>query len=158
MSDRIIHLKIKIVNLADEARTIRAEERKALRAHRAEYATEMVEKSVRPDRRNAPPGAVFENRKVLVPYLPSDRAFCPAYQSLHGHRKGTVRHVARENLLAYGFLRGMPYSAMEARCDEAPNFESIKKIAARFSDATLTEWEVWLEEAKVHLEAAKKAA
>lgn len=158
MSDRIVHLKIKIVNLADEARTIRAEERKALRAHRAEHATEMVEKSVRPDRRNAPPGVMFENRKVIVPHLPPERSFCPAYQSLHGHRKGTVRHVARENLLAYGFLRGMPYAAMEGRCDEAPNFESIKKIAARFSDATLTEWDAWKAAAEEHLNAVDKAA
>jgi len=34
---------------------------------------------------------------------------------LAGHRRGIVRSAARHTHLAYGFLRGRPYKAMEAK-------------------------------------------
>jgi len=87
-NERIRHLKIKIVNLADEARTIRAEEAK----------TAGMEK-----------------------------------WRLQDHRKTVVRDAARCNLLAYAFLRGIPYD-----CVESPNTTKdvdlyrVKKIVKTF--------------------------
>lgn len=69
-NERIRHLKIKIVNLADEAKTIRKEEAKT---------------------------------SGMVKWR------------LQDHRKTIVRDAARANLLAYAYLRGIPYSAVEAQ-------------------------------------------
>ena len=100
---RKTHLKIKIINLADEARTIKAEERKLKAAGRG----------------------------------PSKD-----YQDLHLHRTGIVRNAARHNLLAYGYLRGVPYRAMEAKCAEPPNWLQVRKIVERFG-GDLTHFEGW---------------
>ena len=51
---------------------------------------------------------------------------------LNDHRTSVVRVHARHNLLAYGILRGMPYSAMERKCHEAPDFKKVTKIAKNF--------------------------
>lgn len=46
------------------------------------------------------------------------------------HRKNLVGFEARHYLLAYGFLRGIPYKKMELNCreDNEPNPKSIFKI------------------------------
>jgi hypothetical protein len=90
---RYVELKIKIINLADEAKTIRANEIKLTGNMRAD---------------------------------------------LHNHRVTVVRHVARHNLLAYGFLRGKAYKSMEQSCYEKPNLEEILKHVLKFGGAQAT--------------------
>lgn len=53
---------------------------------------------------------------------------------LAAHRRGTVRHEARHAQLAYGFLRGMPYKKMEAKCHPGcgPDFAKVKSAIERY--------------------------
>ena len=37
---------------------------------------------------------------------------------LADHRKGIVRTEARASMLAYGFLRGVPYKKIESKCHQ----------------------------------------
>jgi hypothetical protein len=109
MNERLIHLKIKIKNLADEARTIRHEERKLKRRNRE----------------------VAERKKL--PTSERERMGYAVYR-LQEHRKTIVRRTARHNLLAYAFLRGRSYNVVEpAGCKEVPDWDLIKGIAKRFS-------------------------
>lgn len=55
--------------------------------------------------------------------------------SLHGHRTGIVRNEARHSQLAYGFLRGRPYVAMEQKAKTEPNWDRVENIAVRFRDS-----------------------
>ena len=50
------------------------------------------------------------------------------------HRRGIVRHEARHAQLAYGFLRGMPYKKMEAKCHPGcePDFGKVKSSIERY--------------------------
>lgn len=116
MNERTRHLKIKIVNLADEARTIRAEERK-LKPH-------------------------HDGSGYNRPYF-----------GLHDHRVGIVRNAARANLLAYGFLRGRPYSALEGPNTRKPiDWKRVKRIVLRFGGDPEA-FDAWRDEA-----VGKKAA
>lgn len=167
-SDRLVHLKIKLVNLADEARTIRKEERKALLAHRKAHAVE-VDRPVRSDPRDLGLGVKPPppTRRELVYRLRPEDAGCPAYKSLHDHRIGVVRTAARENHLAYGFLRGVPYEVMEPNPDlldrnRRPSFDEVFKIASRFGGIKpdtepYVAWQAWRAAAEAHQESVTKA-
>lgn len=48
------------------------------------------------------------------------------------HRRGIVRHEQRHTLLAYGFLRGTPYLAIEPKCHEKPDGAKIWKMIDRY--------------------------
>jgi hypothetical protein len=52
--------------------------------------------------------------------------------SLIEHRRGIVRNEQRHSLLAYGFLRGRPYSAMEKTCHQPPQWGKVKTMIERF--------------------------
>jgi hypothetical protein len=52
--------------------------------------------------------------------------------SLREHRLDVVRPEARHSLLAYGFLRGRPYRAMEAKCYQEPDWDKVHDMALRF--------------------------
>jgi len=110
MEERQIHLKVKIKNLADEARTIREEARKA---------------------------------SGMVKW------------GLNHHRKTVVRWAARDNLLAYGLLRRVPYRAIERHTESNPDFRAVEKIARRFggTDEQIAEW---VADAKNYLAEAQK--
>jgi len=54
------------------------------------------------------------------------------YNSLYRHRIDLVRHEARHNQLAYGFLRGRDYAEMEAKTDTPVDFSKIEKLVERF--------------------------
>ena len=112
MNERTRHLRIKIINLADEARTIRSEERK----------TAGMEK-----------------------------------WNLQHHRKTVVRSAARANLLAYAFLRGIPYSKVERYSESEPNWTAIGKTALRFGGEE-DAWTDWEAEAKAHFRQMRRAA
>lgn len=53
---------------------------------------------------------------------------------LHQHRVVKVRKVTRVSHLAYGFLKGVAYSRMEAKSYTVPNFNEVERIAIRFSE------------------------
>ncbi len=69
-------------------------------------------------------------------------------------RSATTRH----NLLAYGFLRGVPYGKMEPTAKREPDWKEVKRHAKAFCpdrtwskpwpDAWEARWKEWLEEAK----------
>lgn len=52
--------------------------------------------------------------------------------TLNSHRVLTVRYAARHAQLAYACLRGVPYSAIEAKCYEEPNWTEIRRQALAF--------------------------
>lgn len=64
----------------------------------------------------------------------------PMWASLNGHRRGVVRREARHSLLAYGFLRGRAYRAVENKCHEGPDWSKVEDIAVRFgfTDGTIS--------------------
>ena len=106
-NERTRHLKIKIINLADEARTIRAEERKVVSDYRAKHG----------DHNGDLPGSVH----------------IPEVNSLHDHRVHTVRDAARSNLLAYAFLREVPYELVESPNTVKPiDWTRVRKIVEAF--------------------------
>ena len=53
------------------------------------------------------------------------------------HRTQDVRKEARSALLAYGFLRGVPYSKIEAKCWEAPDWFRIMQIVTKFGETQI---------------------
>lgn len=50
------------------------------------------------------------------------------------HRRWHVRFEARHSLLAYGYLRGIPYVAMErtTREDNSPDWDHVEQMVKRF--------------------------
>lgn len=77
--------------------------------------------------------------------------------SLNLHRVMVVRPHTRLNLLAYGILRNIPYSCMERKCAEKPDFKRIGKIAKSF-DATDEQVAAWVADAEAHLSGKQVAA
>jgi hypothetical protein len=67
--------------------------------------------------------------------------------NLQHHRKTHLRRITRLNQLAYGFLRGIPYSAMESKTATDPSWEAVEGIAMRFGGDP-EEFGLWLSEAK----------
>lgn len=124
MSSRNVQLRIKIKNLADEAKLIRLEERRALRS--ARWCREAKKDDSVPMR---------------------------LYEDLHDHRTGLVRGVSRTNLLAYAALRGVPYSACEAKTKTEPDWAAVRSVALRFG-AEAEVLDRWLETAKGALQLA----
>jgi hypothetical protein len=105
-NERTRHLKLKIVNLADEARNIRREQRKVLKKHRRQHGD--------------------ANGK-----LPSG-AYIPAQNLLHEHRVGIVRGAARANLLAYAYVRGIPYQAAEQKTNKPFPLKNVQSVVKTF--------------------------
>lgn len=58
--------------------------------------------------------------------------------NLHNHRTQVVRPAARNTLIAYGYIRGTPYSAMEANAKTSPNWKEVNRLINRYSDNDLT--------------------
>jgi len=130
MNIRATHLKIKIHTLADEARHIRREERKALK--RARHGK-----------------AVLEFHGDLIDYQADYRV----YEGLHDHRTGVVRGAARINLLAYGFLRGHSYAEMEQKTRSTLDLVAVYRIVKRFGTTEdLARWPAWQTSAVQHLD------
>ncbi len=55
-----------------------------------------------------------------------------ARQGLHQHRVIDVRRECRVANLAYGFLRGRSYRALEAKCNEQPNWQRVAELIRKF--------------------------
>tara|TARA_R110002126_G_scaffold10482_10_gene47678 strand:- start:52 stop:465 length:414 start_codon:yes stop_codon:yes gene_type:complete len=85
VTDRRAELKIKIKSLAAEGQLIRVDENKAKKLSRDRHLSKKTRES---------------NRAKVI--------------SLHDHRVTVVRDAARYSLLAYAYIRGMPYRVAEA--------------------------------------------
>lgn len=62
------------------------------------------------------------------------------------HRVTIVRSEARHTLLAYGFIRGRPYEAMEPKCRKPVNWDKVKKMVQKYGVCwhhTGEGWEEW---------------
>lgn len=88
---KFAELRIKIKSLAAEAQIIRSDERKVLKRARS------IEARTEPASRD--PKATASLRDT--------------HHSLRLHRVHDVRNEARASLLAYAYLRGMPYAKVE---------------------------------------------
>ncbi len=97
------YLRVKIKSLADEARTIRNEERLA-KANK-DFAT---------------------------------------VNSLNQHRTGKVRRAARETLLAYQYLRGIPYEACECKNSRPINTKAIERMCKEYGELEIP-IDAWIE-------------
>lgn len=142
MKNQITMLKVKIKSLAAETRMIRLEERKAKGKRMAKSKWKAGEERVR-------------DPKYLVIRFRDDAK----YKSLRDHRLEVVSVEARLSLLAYGYLRGVPYAAMEKRPKDKyghacrsgkawvePDWKKVLSMVVRFGslpgakDKTADEW------------------
>jgi hypothetical protein len=99
-------LKVKRLSLASESKHIRRlEKAKARAANRARKA----------------------NKDGLAELSEAER------HSLYLHRINVVRKAARVAHLADGFLRGLPYAAMENFAYTSPDWDKVEDNAVRFS-------------------------
>ena len=68
----------------------------------------------------------------------------PQRGSLRDHRVGVVRREARHSLLAYGYLRGVPYRAMEATTHTDPEWKSVERMIKKYGppnhETSLDDW------------------
>lgn len=114
---RKTYLKIKICSLAAEAAIIHREEsrwRERSRPYRAAIQTS--------DGKEPLPNAVTELRDADL-----------TFWGLREHRTGVVRPECRASLIAYGLIRGLPYSKIERpRAGNEPDWARVERIVARF--------------------------
>jgi len=101
------YLKVKLKYLAEESRIIKDEKERWLRK-----AAIGRQKALETDRKNPARAWMF--------------------QALHEHRVKVLRPEARDSNLAYGFLRGHPYSRIESLRYTDPNWENVYEIITRF--------------------------
>ena len=102
---RTEHLKVKVKSLAAEARIIR-------------HATDKAKRRVRWLKEHGDAAEHLEAEEVR--------------DTLIMHRCVEVRSEARHSLLAYGFLRGTLYQAMERKCHEGPSWERVARLVGSF--------------------------
>lgn len=57
-------------------------------------------------------------------------------QGVRLHRIKCIRPEARCTLLAYGFLRGLPYKVIENFAYTQPNWDRVARLAVRYSEDT----------------------
>ena len=138
-------LRVKRINLADEARTIRKEERKALAAAKEQRQRMLA-------------AAPMSEKKLLT--WDQEFTLSATYRSLREHRVGIVRSAARTNHLAHTFLTGRPYAQVEHKIatDNEPDWEAIRKTAFRFGkyagldpDLLTSRWEGWKAVGRQHI-------
>lgn len=64
----------------------------------------------------------------------------PIREALYHHRIHVVRRAARETHLAYGFLRGRAYLALESRCSSpSPDWKEVGKMVKKYGGGDLPE-------------------
>lgn len=148
MKNQIAALRVKIKGLAREAADIRREERKALGRNRPGPAFKP----------SGGPGGAKRPKRQASKYRDLD-----LYLTLRSHRTTEVRDEQRAALLAYAFLRGVPYRSVEPMTDwmrrggwyaataRAKLWERVRSLVEKFGGVpgsktpcllqTLTEWE-----------------
>lgn len=55
---------------------------------------------------------------------------------LQEHRRGIVREEARHTHIAYGFLKGMPYTKIEQKPKSEPNWDRVAKMILKYGPYT----------------------
>jgi len=43
-----------------------------------------------------------------------------------------LKEELRNHYLAYGFMRGMPYSVLESNCKQFPEWEAVKQVVCKY--------------------------
>lgn len=56
----------------------------------------------------------------------------PYQGDLHGHRVHVVRREARHSHLAYAFIRGHSYQAVEPKAKRAPDWEAVARLVSKY--------------------------
>ena len=142
----VIQLKIKIQSLVAEARLIRDEEQRLKK--RAQRGRERLAKAKLD-------GNTERGEQIIARLLNDDGVRV----SLHGHRTRDIRHEARSAHLAYGMIRGVPYSAMEPFSITDPNWKRVEELVRKFSPTVragdnFMEFAIWARDAKMWTTAA----
>lgn len=115
MKTQLVALQVKIISLADEARTIRRKEQQAL--------------ARRPVPKFVPSGRPGGEKK---PKRPASRyADYVLYKSLYDHRVKDLRQEQRMALLAYALLRGVPYAVVETSKKEI-DWKRVAALVSKF--------------------------
>jgi hypothetical protein len=118
-----LHLKIKILSLAAEARIIREQEQRLCRIA----------------------------RRLRLKQKPTTNIEL-AHDSIRDHRKFDIRNEQRATLIAYGFLRGRDYKAIEIKADTSPDWERAKALALKYGgQPAKSQIDGWITSAKEHL-------
>lgn len=152
MENQISMLRVKIKSLADEARVIRREELKALRRNKPGRAYNP----------SGSPGGAKKPRRKASPHQDQD-----LFKALNAHRRVDLRLEQRAALLAYAYLRGVPYCQVEPRAiwrgwDASLRKEALRKrvaaLAAKFGGLPTSPAPVTVEAVTAWVEAAVPAA
>lgn len=133
--DKRVFLKIKLKQLASEARDIRREERKQIRR------TPVLDEHGEPKGRWRPLSAYPDEKGPMMnqgsPVLRLKSAVCEIkigelLPALHSHRIHVVRREARDTQLAYAFVRGKAYSTVESGATTHPNWENVRRMILKY--------------------------
>jgi hypothetical protein len=122
------YLKVKIKALADEARTIKAEERKW-------FQVETVRRYREVDGKLRQVGVTRTSHRKRTEMQKANGHMGtphPLFFGLRDHRIKVVRPEARAANLAYGFLRGRRYEQVENKAFEQPNWRRVEEIVRKF--------------------------
>lgn len=74
--------------------------------------------------------SLAEEARIIRHFERKDNGFF--FFELQAHRKGAVRRAARETLIAYAFIRGIPYKRVEENPRTKPNWTNIWKMAEKY--------------------------
>lgn len=151
---RYTTLKIKVGSLAAEIRIIKKEEQAVLARARYldvrlrltdgnAYSEAQVSRILRRAKILRRPKSCWESRAVMTDEardsaIRAVKAFEGEYDGLRGHRLG-IRSEARAAHLAYGFLRGTPFKAMEKHSYTRPPLDRCEYHVLKFSGRAETE-------------------
>lgn len=147
---RYTPLKIKVCSLAAESRIIRSTEKMCLQQTRwlnvrlrltdgNTYTPAQIERIVR----HAKVRVTFAAKRAIKPMTDEARDHCikslngweGEFHSLYSHRLG-IKKETRAAHLAYGFLRGTPFKAMEKYSYTAPPLERAEYHVLKFRGIT----------------------
>lgn len=85
--------------------------------------------------------------------LPNFKQMDKERRHLNNRRTDGVRKGSRTMHLAYGFLRGVPYRAMEQKCHEPPNLYAVMANVKAYSVLDERVWKQrlaeWIDEGKI---------
>lgn len=170
-----LRLKTKIKSLAAESRIVRLQEHKALFRLRwltseAKTPAWFVKRHGAEDPKPKMSKKQKAKCKALQKWIDENRTEADseaqkaydAYWGLTDYRKNQIRKESRAANLAYAFVRGVPYFAVEpSGCYLAPDWERVENIAWRFTDlgsnAFRAEFDEWMKKAKASCQLPEKA-
>ena len=130
------YLKIKIKSLAAEATMIHREERKHNPGHRARVrARRLLEGKTKIDHPGTLASMDFHrSRAFRLLKNPPTEADMKAFWGLRHHRMWDVRSESRSSHVAYGFLRGLPYSRIEANTKSEPDWSRVEALVKKYGE------------------------